>query len=267
MRFFIGFVVFSTWLFPVAAFPQTAAQDDALLARTRGLYDAPFTRDLVSFDCAVQFDWKQHFVDLLHILPPAAAPIVERLQPIKHRVFVDHSGAVLSDVPAAPELSSVAHATELEGGFKALVAAGLNAWLPSATNVILPVGPIKFNFETIDAGYRLTLDDPGVAATLLLAPDLRLTSGVSQLPQSMRFTTKFGQGPNGFLLNSITTGDTTDGTATRDASFSYMYQSVQGFELPSSVTIKPAAPEIWHYALTDCKVQTGIRIKIGLPKN
>jgi hypothetical protein len=253
------------WL-TIPAFSQSAAADEALLAKTRALYDAPFTRDLVSFDCAVQFDWKQHFVDLLGTVPPVVVPTIDRLQAVQHRVFVDRSGAVVSAIPKAPDLSGTIHGLELEQALNAIAASGLNAWMPSSTNVILPVGPTKFNFEQIDTGYRLTLYGSGVAATLLLASDMRLTSGVSQLPQTIRFTTEFSTGPNGFLLSSVKTGDTTDGAASKDATFTFTYQPVQGFQLPAMVTITPAVPETWHYALTDCKARTGVTIKVGLPK-
>jgi|GEM_PF-1573040 len=266
MRYFIGLVAMFMCLFSVEAVSQTPASDDALLAKTRDLYDAPFTRDLISFDCAVQFDWKQHFVDLLGSVPPAATPTVERLQTIQHRVFVDRSGAVVSAIPNAPDLSGVAHGAELEGAFNAMIAGGLNAWMPFSTNVILPVSPTKFNFEKIQSGYRLILNGSGVAATLLLGLDMRLTSGVSQLPQPMRFTTEFSQGSDGFLLSSVKTGDTTDAAATKDATFTYTYQPVRGFQLPATVTIKPAVPETWHYSLTDCKAMTGVTIKVALPK-
>jgi hypothetical protein len=55
---------------PVRA--QAGASDKDLLIKARGLYDAPFTGNLVSFDCEVQFDWKKHISDLLGTVPPQA---------------------------------------------------------------------------------------------------------------------------------------------------------------------------------------------------
>jgi hypothetical protein len=52
------------------AISQSPGSDDAMLTKTRGLYDAPFTRQLVSFDCSVKFDWKQHFVNTLGAARP-----------------------------------------------------------------------------------------------------------------------------------------------------------------------------------------------------
>jgi hypothetical protein len=242
-----------------------STSNETLMSRTRALYDAPFTRDLVSFDCAVQFDWKEHFVEILGKIPPAAEPTAERLQTIQHRVFVDRSGAVVSAIPKAPDLTGVNKAAELEQIFNLMISNGLNAWLPSSMNVILPVEPTTFGFEKIQTGYKLAMSGPGVDGTLLLATDMRITSGVMQQPQPMRFTTAFMNGPSGFLLTSITTGNTTDAT-TGEAKFEYTYQTVEGFEIPSTVTVTPSTTEAWRYALTGCKAMKGIVVKVGLPR-
>jgi hypothetical protein len=252
--------------FCAPSFSQSMASDEELLAKTRALYDAPFTRELISFDCAVQFDWKKHFVDVLGTIPPVAIPVTERLQTVQHRVFVDRSGAVVSAIPKAPDLTSVTHAAELEQGLSAIVSSGLNAWLPFSTNVILPVQPTKSSFQKIDQGYKLTMNGRGVAATLLLKTDMRVTSGVVQPPQPMRFTTEFIDGPNGYLLASVRTGSTTSTDTDGVATFSYTYQAVQGFQLPSLVTVTSSSSEKWQYTLTDCKAMRGVIIKVGLPK-
>jgi hypothetical protein len=249
-----------------AAISQTAISDEALLTKTRALYDAPFSRGLVSFDCAVGLDWKGHFLEVLNTIPPAAVPTIERLQAIQHRVFVDHSGTTVSSIPKAPELDGVPKAAELEHAFNGMIPGALNAWMPFSTNVILPVGSTKYNFEKIDSGYKLVTNGAGVAGTLLLAEDLRITSGVIQLPQPMRFTTEFINGPHGFLMKSVKTGDTSDASAGGVADFSYTYQDVEGFQIPSIVRVKPSTSEAWSYELTDCKVKKGIVIEIGLPK-
>jgi hypothetical protein len=181
-------------------------------------------------------------------------------------VFVDRSGAVVSAIPKAPDFAGIEHAAELEQTFNSMVASGLNAWLPFSTNVILPVTPTKFSFQKSDTGYKLTMIGQGVAATLLLNDDLRLTSGVAELPQPFRFTTEFVNGANGFLLESLKTGAATDAASRGDASFAYTYQPVQGVLLPSQLTATQlSTAEAWRYDLTDCKVVKGIVIKVGPP--
>jgi hypothetical protein len=247
-----------------AAISQTTSSDEALLAKTRALYDAPFPQGLVSFDCAVKFDWKQHFLEVLPDIPPTAVSTIDRLQAIQHRVFVNPSGAVVSSVPKTPDLSSVVKAAELEQVYDAMVAGGINAWMPFGKNIILPEGPTRYTFEKVNSGYKLALTGAGVTATLLLAEDLRITSGISQLPQATRFTTEFIKGPHGFLLGSVKTTDT-NGPANQVAEFSYTYQDVNGFQIPSKVTVKPSTSEAWNYELTDCKVMKGVVLEVRPP--
>jgi hypothetical protein len=258
----IGFVLLNS--FSASCFSQTKVSDKALLEKTRALYDSPFLQGLVSFDCAVKFDWKQHFLEVLPNIPPAAVPTIDRLGTIQHRVLVDPSGAVVSSVPKAPDLSGVPKATELEEVYGAMIPGGINAWMPFGMNIILPDGPTQYSFEKMDSGYKVALNGAGVTATLLLAEDLRIASGVSLLPQSTRFTTEFIAGPHGFLLSSLKTADTNGSNAV--AEFFYTYQEVDGFQIPSKVTVKPSTSEAWKYELADCKVMKGVVIKVGLPK-
>jgi len=215
-------------LFSVPVIPQSAESDAALLAKTRALYDAPFTRNLVSFDCAVQFDWKKHLVDTLGVIPANALATTEHLQSIQHRVFVDRSSATVSAIPKAPDFAGDQPAAQLEQAFSAIVSQGLDAWLPFSTNVILPIGSTKFDFKKLDTGYKLTMNGSGVDATLLLDAELRLTSGVVQLPQDLRFTTEFTNGPDGYLLQSVRTGSTAGPGTGGEVAFAYRYQTIPG---------------------------------------
>jgi hypothetical protein len=262
MRRLIVLFVASVW--SAFAVPQSPGADEALLARTRALYDAPFTRNLVSFDCAVQFDWKRHFVETLGSVPPAALPTVERLQSVPHRVFIDRPGANVSAQPKTPDFADDQRAAQLEQALDAMVTQGLNAWLPFSTNVILPVVPTRYSFEKFGSGYKLTMNGPGVASTILLDAGLRVTSGVAQRPQDLRFTTQFIEGPDGYLLQSVRTGSTR-GETNGEATFAYSYQTVEGFQLPSEVVVSPSTTEPWRFSLVDCKVVQGIKVRVGPP--
>jgi hypothetical protein len=229
------------------------------MAKARAAYDAPFTRNLAAFDCSVQFDWKQHFTETFGILPPAAAPMAEKLQTVNHTVNIDHTRAIVSSFPKQPDFSGAEHAAQLEQleqVFIAMVSSGLNAWLPSSTNVILPVGKTRYTFEKLPSGYKLTMKGENVAGTLLLEPDLRVTSGVMQLPQPLQFWTSFEASPQGFALASVKT------TADSDVTFAYTYQSVDGIEIPDMVTITPATTGKWQYRLTDCKVAKFVKVQL-----
>jgi hypothetical protein len=262
-RFYLLAVLFSGCVVGLA---QSQKSDDVLLAKTRVLYDAPFTRTLVSFDCAVQFDWKVHFMETLGQVPPAAIPALEHLQAIQHRVLVDRSGAVVSEIPKATDLTGVPHGVDLEHGLHAMISSGLNAWLPFGTNVILPVSPTKFSFQKEDIDYKLTMSGNNVSATLTLTLDMRITSVVSRLPQPLQFAADFIDGPKGYLLKSVKTTSDTDPNAKWESTFEYAYKDVQGFQLPSILTVtQQSAPETWRYSLNDCKAVTGIILKVGPP--
>jgi len=250
----------------IPAFSQSTESDEPLLSRAHSLYDTPFTRPLVSFDCAVQFDWQKHFVDTLGAVPPAAIPTIEHLQAIHHRVFVDRSGAVVSEVPKKTDLSGTPHGTDLEATFQAIVSSGINAWLPFAMDEILPLKPSKFSFQKIDTGFKVLMHGPNVSATLMLLPDMRISNVVSELPQPLHFTTNFVSGPNGFLLQSVKTGAGTRDLDKWDANFTYTFQGVQGIQLPEGVTVTQfATGEKWAYSLADCKAMTGVKVEVRAP--
>lgn len=261
-------LVLVSFLACLCAHSQSTGSDEVMLSKARGLYDAPFTRQLVSFDCSVQFDWKEHFIDTVGTVPAAAVPTVNRLQSLPHRVFVDRSGAVVSEIPRATNLSGTPHAADLEAAFQAIVSSGLNAWLPFATNVILPLKPTTFTFQHLDTGFRVVMKGANVSATLDLLSDMRISTVTSELPQPQHFETDFSTGPNGYLLQSVKTGSGADSHVSWDAVFVYRYQSVQGFQIPVEVAVtQMATGEKWDYSINDCKAMTGTPVNVGAPEN
>jgi hypothetical protein len=241
--------------------PQTSESDSALMVKARSLYDAPFTRNLAAFDCEVQFDWKAHFAAMLGTMPPAAVVSAEHLQTIHHRISLDGHKATVSSKPEKPDFTGVPQESQLEQVLIAMVSSGLNAWLPSSTNVVLPVGTTKYQFEKLPSGFSVAMNGDDVKGTLLLDSGFRVTSGAMDLPQAMSFATEFKSGPQGYVLSSIRTGP-----APNDAAFAYTYQSVDGFQLPAEITVNPATTGKWQYQLNDCKVVKFVKLQVGLPK-
>ena len=249
-------------------FSQSSESDETLLTKAHGLYDTPFTGPLVSFDCAVQFDWKRHFLETLGSVPPAATPTIEHLQAIQHRVFVDRSGAVVSEVPKSTDLPGTPHGADLETSFQAVVSSGINAWLPFAMDEILPLKPSKFSFQKIDTGFKVVMNGPNVSATLMLLPDMRISNVISELPQPLHFTTSFVSGPNGFRLQSVKTGSGTSDLDKWDANFTYTFHGVQGVQLPDGVTVTQLATgEKWAYSLNDCTAVIGVKVEVRSPNH
>jgi hypothetical protein len=53
-----------------------------------------------------------------------------------------------------------------------------------------------------------------------------------------------------------------------DAIFAYRYQNINGFQLPTEVSVTQVATgEKWDYSLVDCKAMTGTVVNVQAPKN
>jgi len=68
---------------------QATKTDQALLNEAGEKYDAPFNRNLQSFDCAVDFSWKEHFAETTRVGDEGTDEELEKIfQPIPNRVTV-----------------------------------------------------------------------------------------------------------------------------------------------------------------------------------
>src|SRR5579862_9251026 len=95
MRFFYSTLVFC--LYAAFCHAQTAIDDATFLEQARVKYDAPFDRNLQSFTCAVEFNWKQHFTEVVRLGDEGTdAEIAKLVQPIRNRVTVTRQNAVVS---------------------------------------------------------------------------------------------------------------------------------------------------------------------------
>ena len=79
-------VFFSSVLLCHAQVPKS---DQAILSEIRSKYDAPFTSNLESFACAVDFSWKDHFKETTRVGDEGWDEELQKIfQPIHHRVAV-----------------------------------------------------------------------------------------------------------------------------------------------------------------------------------
>ena len=235
---------------------------EVLLAKTKALYDTPFRSGLVSFSCAIDFDFAQYLKSNFGANAQTDSPMAHLLQPIKYRIFVDHSGATISAEPSLPDFSQLPLAAQLEESNRSLMQAGVSNWLPYAEGEVLPIGPTIYQFEKTATGYNLSMDGQGITGKLTLDQELRLVSGVIDTSQHIEITTRFVSAPNGLVLAASSTTSNYAGVAR----YTYTYQVVDGFQLPQSIGLTSEQNRMTlNYTLTDCKIQHGIVVHLAQP--
>jgi hypothetical protein len=237
---------------------QATKTDQALLNEAREKYDAPFNRNLQSFDCAVDFSWKQHFTETTRVGDEGTDEELEKIfQPIRNRVTVTPQNVTVSSGLTHDAEAKLPHGGMAEGLLKHAVQKSLYNWLAASTNMILPNPSTPVSLEQSPSGYKLAFKMQTSDIEMVLAPDMRLQSASLKAPQSEHFETSFVSGEQGFLLTSWTMGE--DGNSERGHRliFTYTYQTVDGVELPEHVVvIRESHHEVWRYRLSDCIVKT-----------
>jgi hypothetical protein len=240
---------------------QATASDQTLLDKARALYDTPFRRGLINFDCSVIFDFKQHVLDNFGAVPSGAASLVEKLQPLQYRVFVDITGAVVSSQQKLPDLSGIPNATTVEDSNRNLMQIALTNWVPHAAGEVLPLGPTKYHFTKTLEGYELAMTGPGLDSILSLNSGLKITSMSVQKPMEIDATVDFSTGPDGLLLSAASTTANHTGIVR----YEYTYQLVDGFQIPSSVMLLSPQNQILKFSITACKTQHGVVVNVKPP--
>ena len=255
MRFFHSTLAFSL----CAAFchAQAATDDVTFLKQARAKYDAPFERNLQSFNCAVEFNWKQHFTEVVRLGDEGTdEEIAKLIQPIRNRVTVTRQNAAVSAGITDDEVNKLPHGGMAEGLLEHAVQFSLNNWLAASNNAMLPPEGTSVHVEPSTSGYKLELKIQTFDVEMLLARDMSLQSEAAKGSDSDRRETDFRPGPQGFLLTSIRQGEDGDFRPGNRIILTYTYQNVGGFQLPEQVVVnRESHHEVWHYKLTDCNVQ------------
>lgn len=227
------------------------------LKQARAKYDAPFDRNLKSFNCAVDFNWKQHWADAYRVGDEGTDEEIERfIQPIHNRVTVTRDDALVSSGMTEQEEQKLPRGGMAEGLLKHAVRFSLRTWLVASTNALLPPAGTPVHFESSATGYELGFKMQNFDVAMMLTRDMSLESMGLKGSDSERQEFEFHPGPQGFLLSSWTMGEDGNFKPGNQIILSYTYQSVSGFQLPDQVTVnRESHHEVWHYRLTDCTVQ------------
>ena len=255
MRFFYSALAFSFGA--VLCHAQTATDDATFLKQARAKYDAPFERNLQSFSCAVEFNWKQHFTEVVRLGDEGTdEEIANFIQPIRTHVTVTGQNAAVSAGMSEAEVDKLPHGGMAERLLEHAVQFSLNSWLVASNNAMLPPEGTPVHVEPSASGYKLELKIQTFDVEMLLARDMSLQSEGEKESASDRRETDFRPGPQGFLLTSYRLGEDGDFRPGNRIILTYTYQTVGGFQLPEQVAInRESHHEAWHYKLTDCTVQ------------
>jgi len=251
-----AFIVFS--FCAVLCHAQSAKTDQTMLSQVREKYDAPFDRNLESFDCAVDFSWKEHFAETTRVGDEGTDWELERFfQPIRNRVSVTRQNVSVSSGLSDDAIGKLPHGGMAELLLEHAVQKSLYNWLPASTNVLLPAPATPVHFEPTPSGYKLVFKMENFDVEMALAPDMRLESAMAKGPQSDHFETLFAPGQHGFLLTSWTMTEDGNPEPGHRLIFTYTYQTVDGVQLPEHVAIiRESHHEVWRYRLSGCTVKT-----------
>ena len=255
MRFFYSTLVFG--LCTALCHAQTATDDATFLKQARAKYDAPFERNLQSFNCAVEFNWKQHFTEVVRLGDEGTdEEIAKFIQPIHNRVTVTRQNAAVSAGMPEGEANKLPHGGMAEGLLEHAVQYSLNNWLVASNNMMLPPEGTPIHVEPSKSGYKLELKIQAFDVEMLFARDMGLQSEAAKGSAADRRETDFIAGPQGLILTSYKQGEDGDFRPGNRVILTYTYQNVGGFQLPEQVAInRESHHEVWHYKLTDCNVQ------------
>jgi hypothetical protein len=161
----------------VLSHAQVSETHEALLNEVRGKYDAPFTRNLESFDCAVDFSWKEHFTETTRVGDEGSDEELGKIfQPIRNRVAVTRQNVTVSSGMSDDAISRLPHGGMAEFLLEHAVRKSLSSWLPTSTNTILPTPATPVSFEQSPSGYKLAFKIQSSAIEMVLGPDMRLQS-------------------------------------------------------------------------------------------
>jgi len=237
---------------------QAPKNDHAMLDEVREKYDAPFTRNLESFDCAIDFSWKEHFTETTRVGDEGSDEELEKIfQPIQNRIAVTRQNVTVSSGLSDDAIGKLPHGGMAEFLLEHAVQKSLYSWLPASTNTLLPNPATPVSFTQSASGYKLAFKMQNSDIEMVLGPDMRLQSAALKAPQSDHFETSFASGPQGLLLTSWTMGEDGNSEQGHRLIFTYTYQTVDGVQLPDHVAIiRESHHEVWRYRLSGCTVKT-----------
>jgi hypothetical protein len=236
---------------------QATIGAEQLLEQAREKYDAPFTRNLQSFDCAVEFSWKDHFKETARVGDEGTDEELKNIfQPIRTRVTVSAQNVKVYSNLSEDAVAKLPHGGMAQFLLEHALERSLGNWLAAATNKILPDAATATSLQETKSGYTIGVKIQNSDVEMKFGRDLRLQDVYTKPPTSNQRHTSFDPGPQGFVLTFWDMGENGDYRAGNRLIFSYFYQAVDNFKLPKHVVvIRESHREGWEYGLGDCSVK------------
>ena len=241
---------------PTLCHAQMTRPDQAVLSEARAKYDAPFTRNLQSFTCTIDFDWKAHWKEAYRVGDEGTDAEIERfIQPISNRVTVTRDDAVISSGMTEEKEHALPRGGMAEGLLKHAVRFSLRTWLGAANDALLPPPDTPVHYNPNPSGYQLEFKVQTYDVVMMLTSDMSLLSMAPKGSDADLQLFTFKPGPQGFLVDNWTMGEDGNLKAGNRLIFGYTYQNVDGFQIPAhGVVIRESHREAWNYTLSNCKV-------------
>lgn len=175
---------------------QAVIDDATFLKQARAKYDASFERNLQSFSCSVEFNWKRHFTEAVRVGDEGTDDEIDKLiQPIRTRVIVSRQNATVSSGMTEEEQRRLPHGGMAEGLLEHAVQFSLNSWLVASNNALLPPEGTPVHVEPSTSGYTLGFKIQAFDVEMSLAHDMSLQREGEKGVVSDRRETDFRPGP------------------------------------------------------------------------
>ena len=226
------------------------------------MYYTPIDRGLQGFTCDVSFDWKQ-FIETANHGPVADTD--ERLaylRSIKLSVTDDlnGSGQLQWAAPTTAPDASEQSVAQIRAGMQAMWSGFFQSWNGFYTGDLVSLGDNKTTVERTGAGYHVFTSQNGKLAEETFNNNLVLLSlHVATPTLESNLTPIFTDSAEGRLvtnLNSVVKQPpSAPGTV---VDMAVHYAPVNGFQLPSELSIDVAGAAKFDFALSNCTVRTAL---------
>ncbi len=239
-------------------YAQETRSPAAAFSKARALYDTPVDRGLQSFTCDVAFDWKDFLVKATSAPVQDTDERLAYLRSIHLTISDDLNGAGTLHWAApttAPDASEDSIA-KLRTGFEALWSGFFQSWNGFATGEMVSPPGGNAAIERTTEGFTVIARENGKLAEQRYSRDLRLESLHMVTPSlDSAMTLTFTETAQGLVLASMQSVDRQPPSAAPvQVATTVQYASVNGFQLPSAVTIDVAGTARFAFQLSGCTV-------------